>query len=286
MTVVLEPEASALCSQACERFATAIGELRLIDTVFEQGDGASTFPTARQLGAVYGLFTDEDLKTLLSGFVDQAMAMVALFKAAGGLIEAQDEALAGALSKAAAEPAGLQSVGLIHGSGPDGFILDDQCVMGGYGRVGLEDVSASPLEYIAQCSEALQPQQYLDIQTKATSVADGLDDAATTLQGELSAVLGHGWQGEFAENAQYSVRGLVQSAHSLSGALRQVADKAASAHHGFEATRTTIAEYAAQGQAATTRASMAGLVQGPADGGAAAASARAAAQRQAAEEQA
>ena len=132
----------------------------------------------------------------------------------------------------------------------------------------------------------VQPQQYLDIQTKATSVADGLEDAATTLQGELSAVLGHGWQGQFAENAQYSVRGLVQSAHSLSGALRQVADKAASAHNGFEATRTTIAEYAAQGQAATTRASMAGLVHGPADGGAAAASARAAAQRQAAEEQA
>ncbi|NLD85339.1 MAG: hypothetical protein GX636_05420, partial [Actinomycetales bacterium] len=190
------------------------------------------------------------MNALLDGFIEQAEAMGLLFKAAGGLIEAQDEALAGALSKAAAEPAGLQSVGLIHGSGPEGFILDDQCVMSGYGRVGPEDVSASPLEYIAQCSEALQPQQYLDIQTKAASVADGLDDAATTLQGELSAVLGHGWQGEFAENAQFSVRGLVQSAHSLSGALRQVADKAASAHNGFEATRTTIAEYAAQGQAA------------------------------------
>ncbi|WP_264888638.1 hypothetical protein, partial [Dietzia sp. NCCP-2495] len=286
MTVVLEPEASALCSQACQRFASAISDLRQTDSLFEQRSSASTFPTARQLGAVYGLFTGEDLNTLLSGFVDQAMAMLMLFDAAGGLIEAQDEALAGALSKAAAEPAGLQSVGLIHGSGPDGFILDDECVMGGYGRVGPEDVSASPLEYIAQCSEALQPQQYLDIQTKATSVADSLEDAATTLQGELGAVLGHGWQGEFAENAQYSVRGLVQSAHSLSGALRQVADKAASAHNGFEATRTTIAEYAAQGQAATTRASMAGLVHGPADGGAAAASARAAAQRQAAEEQA
>ena len=99
-------------------------------------------------------------------------------------------------------------------------------------------------------------------------------------------MLGHGWQGEFAERATFSTRGLVQSAHDLSESLRQVADKATGAHHGFEATRITIAEYAAQGRSAELRATMANSVQGPVVGEAATASVRAAAERQAAEEQA
>ena len=78
MTVVLEPGASAQCSRACQRFATAIWELHRVDSVFGQDAGASTFPTARQLGAVYGLFADEDLNALLAGFIDQATAMAML----------------------------------------------------------------------------------------------------------------------------------------------------------------------------------------------------------------
>ena len=64
----------------------------------EQISGAGSFPTARQLGTVYSLFASADLHTLLSGFADQAEAMAMLFAAAGGLISAQDEAVAAALS--------------------------------------------------------------------------------------------------------------------------------------------------------------------------------------------
>ena len=214
--------------------------------------------------------------------------MAMLFAAAGGLISAQDEAVAAALSKAAAEPAGLQSVGLIHGSASDLINTDEKCVMGGYGRVGPEDVSSSPLERIASCAEALQPQQYMDIQTKAATVADGLSNAAHTLQGELDAVLGHGWQGEFAVNAQASTRALVESAHSLSDELKQVADKASRAHDGLATTQTNIAEYAHQGALAKSQAEMRSFEQGPGigDAGAGVGAALAEAEARAAEEQA
>ena len=214
--------------------------------------------------------------------------MAMLFAAAGGLISAQDEAVAAALSKAAAEPAGLQSVGLIHGNASDLINTDEKCVMGGYGRVGPEDVSSSPLERIASCAEALQPQQYMDIQTKAATVADGLSNAAHTLQGELDAVLGHGWQGEFAVNAQASTRALVESAHSLSDELKQVADKASRAHDGLATTQTNIAEYAHQGALAKSQAEMRSFEQGPGigDAGAGVGAALAEAEARAAEEQA
>ncbi|MBS7549184.1 hypothetical protein KHA85_14110, partial [Dietzia sp. Marseille-Q0999] len=205
--------------------------------------------------------------------------MSLLFAAAGGLIEAQDEALAGALSKAAEEPAGLQSLGLIHASESDGFILEDSCVMGGYGRVGPEDVSDSPLERIAQCAQALQPEQFSQIQQRAGEVSEALHTAATQLQTDLSNVLGHEWQGEFAVSAQDSVRGLVSSAVALSGELEKVAEKAGRAHQGFVTTRTNVAEQAAQAQLAQ----LSGRELGPAGLSAAAASR---AQKAAAEEQA
>ncbi|MEX6463322.1 hypothetical protein AB6N35_02980 [Dietzia cinnamea] len=205
--------------------------------------------------------------------------MSLLFAAAGGLIEAQDEALAGALSKAAKEPAGLQSLGLIHASESDGFILEDSCVMGGYGRVGPEDVSDSPLERIAQCAQALEPEQFSQIQQRAGEVSEALHTAATQFQSDLNNVLGHGWQGEFAVSAQDSVRGLVSSAVALSGELEKVAEKAGRAHEGFVTTRTNVAEQAAQAQLAQ----LSGRELGPAGLSAAAASR---AQKAAAEEQA
>ncbi|OAH43547.1 hypothetical protein AYJ66_04705 [Dietzia cinnamea] len=228
---------------------------------------------------MYSLLSSEDLPALLNGFVSQARAMSLLFAAAGGLIEAQDEALAGALSKAAEEPAGLQSLGLIHASEGDGFILEDSCVMGGYGRVGPEDVSDSPLERIAQCAQALEPEQFSQIQQRAGEVSEALHTAATQLQSDLNNVLGHGWQGEFAVSAQDSVRGLVSSAVALSGELEKVAEKAGRAHQGFVTTRTNVAEQAAQAQLAQ----LSGRELGPAGLSAAAASR---AQQAAAEEQA
>ncbi|MFI8591342.1 hypothetical protein [Dietzia maris] len=172
--------------------------------------------------------------------------MSMLFAAAGGLIEAQDEALAGALSKAAEEPAGLQSLGLIHASESDVFALQDMCVMGAYGRVGPEDVSDSPLERIAQCAEGLQPSQFSDIDERATRVSEALNLAAEQLNSDLNNILGSSWQGEFASRAQDSVTGLVNSALALSGELEQVAAKARRAHDGFVTTRTNVAEQAAQ----------------------------------------
>ncbi|MCT1433831.1 hypothetical protein [Dietzia maris] len=176
--------------------------------------------------------------------------MSLLFAAAGGLIEAQDEALAGALSKAAEEPVGLQSLGLIHASESDVFALQDMCVMGAYGRVGPEDVSDSPLERIAQCAAGLQPSQFSDIDERATRVSEALNSAAEQLNSDLNNILGSSWQGEFASSAQDSVTGLVNSAFALSGELEQVAVKARRAHDGFVTTRTNIAEQAAQAKIA------------------------------------
>ncbi|MVZ90032.1 hypothetical protein GQF49_06000 [Microbacter sp. ANSKLAB05] len=186
--------------------------------------------------------------------------MSLLFAAAGGLIEAQDEALAGALSKAAEEPAGLQSLGLIHASESDVFALEGMCVMGAYGRVGPEDVSDSPLERIAQCAAGLQPSQFSDIDERATRVSEALNSAAEQLNSDLNNILGSSWQGEFASSAQDSVTGLVNSAFALSGELEQVAVKARRAHDGFVTTRTNVAEQAAQAKIAQ----LSGQEHGPA----------------------
>jgi uncharacterized protein YukE len=242
----LDEYAANRCVDASNRFAESVTELAVSQAVDNQKANLRAFPTARQIGTVYSLFVDEDLRTLLNGFVSQARAMAMLFAAAGGLIEAQDEALAGALSKAAEEPAGLQSLGLIHASESDVFALQDMCVMGAYGRVGPEDVSDSPLERIAQCAEGLQPSQFSDIDERATRVSEALNSAAEQLNSDLNNILGSGWQGEFASSAQDSVTGLVNSAFALSAELEQVAAKARRAHDGFVTTRTNVAEQAAQ----------------------------------------
>ncbi|MDJ0424060.1 MULTISPECIES: hypothetical protein [Dietzia] len=248
------------CRAACDLFEAEVRKVMQWRTHDLQGFSQAAFATARQLSAVYSLFGAEDLTTLLNGFVSQARAMSLLFAAAGGLIEAQDEALAGALSKAAEEPAGLQSLGLIHASESDVFALQDMCVMGAYGRVGPEDVSDSPLERIAQCAEELQPSQFSDIDERATRVSEALNSAAEQLNSDLNNILGSSWQGEFASSAQDSVTGLVNSALALSGELEQVAAKARRAHDGFVTTRTNVADQAAQAKIAQ----LSGREHGPA----------------------
>ena len=84
MTVHLVPGAAELCVQACENFIHEVrnsSNLRQIDL---QAAGSGAFPTARQIGAVYSLFANDDLQSLLNGFVAQAEAMAGLFAAAGG----------------------------------------------------------------------------------------------------------------------------------------------------------------------------------------------------------
>ncbi|MCT1886689.1 hypothetical protein M3C36_16150 [Dietzia cinnamea] len=186
------------------------------------------FDTARQIGTVYSLFVEEDLRTLLNGFVDQARAMSMLFAAAGGLIEAQDEAVAAALGKAAEEPVGLQSLGLMGSLGSTTALLDaadGTTTLGGYGRVGPEDVSTSPLERMAEAAQALEPQQFATIAARMTQAATVLDDAATTLRSGLGNLLGHAWQGEFADQATFSTHRLADSAAALAGQLTAVAEK-------------------------------------------------------------
>ena len=270
MALNLESGAAEACSRTCEEFGKVVNRFLAQERYSSFSNSGTSFRTARQIGTVYSLFVDEDLRTLLNGFVDQARAMAALFAAAGGLIEAQDEALAGALAKAAEEPAGLQSLGLIHAGESDVFTLEDKCVMGAYGRVGPEDVSNSPLERIAHCAEGLQPTQFSDIEERTTRVAEALTAAAEHLNSDLNSVLGSAWQGEFALRAQDSVTGLVNSAFALSGELELVAAKARRAHDGFITTRTNVAEQAAQAKVAQ----LTGQAHGPA-GLSAAAEARA-----------
>ena len=217
--------------------------------VVGQTGSANSFDTARQLGAVYALFAEEDLRTLLSGFVDQAKAMSMLFAAAGGLIESQDEAVAAALGKAAQEPAGMQSLGLLAAVGPvlsptglSVAAVADAVGSSGYDRVGPEDVSGAPLERMASGARALDEAQFRSIADRAGGVAESLEGAADQLRSELTSVLGEAWQGEFAEGATRSVQGLTGSARDLAGSLREVESKATVAADGFGVTRSRIGE--------------------------------------------
>ncbi|MBB1022618.1 hypothetical protein G6030_15205, partial [Dietzia sp. E1] len=212
--------------------------------------------------------------------------MSMLFAAAGGLIEAQDEAVAAALGKAAEEPAGLQSLGLTGSLGSTTALLDaadGTTTFGGYGRVGPEDVSASPLERMVEAAQALDADQFAAIATRMTEVSTALEDAATGLHSGLSTVLGHTWQGDFADRAQESARGLVTSALELAGQLSAVRDKADVAQRGFVATRQRIASEAADVTLAESRTPGFGRLAGPV---APSVKAEVEAARQAAEEQA
>ncbi|WP_314037131.1 hypothetical protein [Dietzia sp. CH92] len=224
------------------------------------------FDTARQIGTVYSLFVGADLQTLIEGYINQARAMSMLFAAAGGLIEAQDEAVAAALGKAAEEPVGLQSLGLMGSLGSTTALLDaadGTTTLGGYGRVGPEDVSTSPLERMAEAAQALEPEQFATIAARMTQAATVLDDAATTLRSGLGNILGHAWQGEFAGQATFSTHRLADSAVALAGQLTAVAEKADGAQRGFATTRQRIASEAADVALAENRTPGFGRLAGP-----------------------
>ncbi|MGN0101194.1 MAG: hypothetical protein ACI39C_09660 [Dietzia sp.] len=206
------------------------------------------------------------MRTLLNGFVDQARAMSMLFAAAGGLIEAQDEAVAAALGNAAEEPVGLQSLGLMGSLGSTTALLDaadGTTTLGGYGRVGPEDVSTSPLERMAEAAQALEPEQFATIAARMTQTATVLDDAATTLRSGLGNILGHAWQGEFPDQATFSTHRLADSAVALAGQLTAVAEKADGAQRGFATTRQRIAAEAADVALAENRTPGFGRLAGP-----------------------
>lgn len=250
MTVHLSQDVANDCVGSCSKFVESVLGARDFDFQSNQATStADSFDTARQLGAVYALFAEEDLRTLLSGFVDQAKAMSMLFAAAGGLIESQDEAVAAALGKAAQEPAGMQSLGLLAAVGPvlsptglSVAAVADAVGSSGYDRVGPEDVSGAPLERMASGARALDEAQFRSIAECAGGVAESLEGAADQLRSELTSVLGEAWQGEFAEGATRSVQGLTGSARDLAGSLREVESKATVAADGFGVTRSRIGE--------------------------------------------
>ena len=299
MVVHLDRNAAEAARTACDRFIDAI---RSSDSAARHGslsEQADTFDTARQIGAVYSLFSNEDLRTLLDGFVTQVDAMSVLFSVAGGMIDSQDEAAAAALAKAAEEPAGLTSLGLMsmlasmHGPATMAVVsasasaTEDPENVGGYDRVGPEDVSSTPLERLVTAAEALDPSQFEQVQNQVTAAADTLETAASTLQRELDDVLGGDWQGEFAQEGARAVHALTRSAFDLVSVLEEVASRADEAQVGFHTTRSNISSESLKLELAQARtpglASGPGAALGPVSPGAteAASAARAAAEEQA-----
>ncbi|MBB1053243.1 WXG100 family type VII secretion target, partial [Dietzia sp. B44] len=224
------------------------------------------FDTARQIGTVYSLFVGEDLRTLLNGYVDQAKAMAMLFAAAGGLIEAQDEAVAAALGKAAQEPAGLQSLGLMGSLGSTLLMLDaadGTSTLHGYDRVGPEEVSGAPLAKMVSGAQALDPAQFQQVRDRVSTVATSLHTAAANLRSGLGNALGSQWQGEFANQASASVGSFTESVDRLATVLEVVATKASTAEDGFSTTKSRIGEESATLQAAQVNTPGFGYVHGP-----------------------
>lgn len=252
MTVHLELGAAENCIGICDKFVDDLRQLTNFDRFADQASSHGGFDTARQIGTVYALFVGEDLKALLNGFVDQAKAMAVLFAAAGGLIEAQDEAVAAALGQAAQAPPGLQSLGLMGSIGALTGMLDAAGVEGGpggYNRVGPEDVTTTPLARMVSGAQALDPEQFSAVQDQVSGVATTLRSAASDLNRNLGNVLGSQWQGHFATEAQTSVRGLTESADQLASTLDRVAEKAGRAQGGFGTTRERIGSEATSIQA-------------------------------------
>lgn len=281
MTVHLEQGVAELCISACDEFAAQLNDSARSDWQSEMPLAPSSFDSARELGTVYSLFAGEDLQSLLNGFVDQARAMSMLFAAAGGLIDAQDEAVAAALGKASQEAPALQSLGLMGSLGSVTGLLDAVDGAGpAYSRVGPEDVSGTPLERIVSGAQALDEGQFHAVKTRVSEVAEVLDTAAQNLRSELNAVLTSQWQGEFADAAATPVDGLTRSAFDLAATLRVVGQKADGAESGFGRTRQDIGAEAA---ALQSLQQMSALEQGP---GMTGLGARVDADREAAEEQA
>ena len=299
MSLHLEKGIAETCVAACGSFIDEITTASRLSESTHQSAGAESFDSARQIGAVYSLFSNEDLRTLLDGFVTQVDAMSVLFSIAGGMIDSQDEAAAAALAKAAEEPAGLTSLGLMsmlasmHGPAAMAVVSASASAtenpenVGGYDRVGPEDVSSTPLERLVTAAEALEPSQFEQVQNQVTAAADTLETAASTLQRELDDVLGGDWQGEFAQEGARAVHALTRSAFDLVSVLEEVASRADEAQVGFHTTRSNISSESLKLELAQARtpglASGPGAALGPVSPGAteAASAARAAAEEQA-----
>ncbi|PTM90412.1 hypothetical protein C8N39_101165 [Dietzia psychralcaliphila] len=266
MTVHLDPGAAVQCKSVCDEF---VDKVRMLTSggryeKFLSTEGA--FDTARQIGTVYSLFAGEDLRTLLNGYVDQAKAMSMLFAAAGGLIEAQDEAVAAALGKAAQEPAGLQSLGLMGSLGSTIAMLDaadGTSTPRGYDRVGPEEVSGAPLARMVSGAQALDPAQFQQVRDRVSTVASSIRSAAADLHGGLRDALGSQWQGEFAAQASTSVGSFTDSVDKLATVLEQVVVKAETAENGFSTTKSRIGEESASLQASQVNTPGFGYVHGP-----------------------
>ncbi|WP_194306032.1 WXG100 family type VII secretion target [Dietzia sp. B19] len=198
--------------------------------------------------------------------MDQAKAMAMLFAAAGGLIEAQDEAVAAALGKAAQEPAGLQSLGLLGSLGSTTAILDSAdgtSTLHGYDRVGPEEVSGAPLAKMVSGAQALDPAQFQQVRDRVSTVATSLHTAAANLRSGLGNALGSQWQGAFANQASASVGSFTESVDRLATVLEVVATKASTAEDGFSTTKSRIGEESATLQAAQVNTPGFGYVHGP-----------------------
>ncbi|GAA1698731.1 hypothetical protein GCM10009831_03610 [Dietzia cercidiphylli] len=266
MTVHLEPGVAELCVSRCGDFINEVTQDLTGGMIAGQGSSLGAFDTARQIGTVYSLFVGEDLRTLLNGYVDQAKAMAMLFAAAGGLIEAQDEAVAAALGKAAQEPAGLQSLGLLGSLGSTTAILDSAdgtSTLHGYDRVGPEEVSGAPLAKMVSGAQALDPAQFQQVRDRVSTVATSLHTAAANLRSGLGNALGSQWQGEFATQASTSVGSFTESVDRLATVLEVVATKASTAEDGFSTTKSRIGEESATLQAAQVNTPGFGYLHGP-----------------------
>lgn len=266
MPVHLDQGAAEGCIQLCGEFIDALRYGSNFDVTEVQTSTPGAFDTARQIGTVYSLFVGEDLRTLLNGYVDQAKAMAMLFAAAGGLIEAQDEAVAAALGKAAQEPAGLQSLGLLGSLGSTTAILDSAdgtSTLHGYDRVGPEEVSGAPLAKMVSGAQALDPAQFQQVRDRVSTVATSLHTAAANLRSGLGNALGSQWQGEFATQASTSVGSFTESVDRLATVLEVVATKASTAEDGFSTTKSRIGEESATLQAAQVNTPGFGYVHGP-----------------------
>ncbi|MFN3339850.1 MAG: WXG100 family type VII secretion target [Dietzia sp.] len=192
--------------------------------------------------------------------------MSMLFAAAGGLIEAQDEAVAAALGKAAQEPAGLQSLGLMGSLGSTTAMLDaadGTSTPRGYDRVGPEEVSGAPLAKMVSGAQALDPAQFQQVRDRVSTVATSIRSAAADLHGGLRDALGSQWQGEFAAQASTSVGSFTDSVNKLATVLEQVVVKAETAENGFSTTKSRIGEESASLQAAQVNTPGFGYVHGP-----------------------
>lgn len=281
MTVHMAPDVADSCVSACSTFRDRID--KCVENAFHYGqsESESSFSTARQIGAVYSLFAGDDLDSLLRGFVNQADAMAVLFAAAGGLIDAQDEAVAEALGKAAEDPPPMASLGLMGSLAPVTGMLDaGESAPPGYSRVGPEDVSVTPLERIVDGAHALDEARFAAVKSRVANAVEALEEAAGQLRSDLEPILGNEWQGQFADSAAVPIEGLTRSAYDLAAVLRDVESKATAAEHGFGRTRQDIGSEAA---ALTFTQQVAAVEQGP---GTTSLRAQAEAERAAAEEQA